>query len=152
MYPQASAPEEIPALFVEAWNKKSADALASLFEEEAEFVNVVGIWWHTREEIRKAHHYGLTVIFQDSDLKLQKTKVTFLSEDIALVHARMRLVKQTPKAGVAQPLPRQNLMSFVAVKRDGFWSCKSAHNTDIVPGVETNIVDEKGRMKPVSYR
>ncbi|MEO1022400.1 MAG: SgcJ/EcaC family oxidoreductase [Bacteroidota bacterium] len=152
MFPRASTPEELPALFVEAWNKRDAEALPSLFEEEAEFVNVVGIWWHTREEIQRAHQYGLTVIFQDSDLKLQKTKITELGSDVVLVHAKMRLTKQSPEAGIAKPLPRQNIMSFIAIRKEGFWSCKSAHNTDVVPGVETNIVDEQGKMKSVSYR
>ena len=50
----AKRPEQIPSLFEDAWNKRDADALALLFDEDAEFVNVAGLWWHDRASIRKA--------------------------------------------------------------------------------------------------
>ena len=59
-------PEDVVATFVEAWNRCDPDVLATLFDSDAEFVNVTGLWWHTREEIRKAHAYGLTRIFKES--------------------------------------------------------------------------------------
>jgi len=31
------------------------------------------------------------------------------------------------------------------------WICESAHNTDIVPGADTNLVDENGMLKSVKY-
>lgn len=39
----ATTSEDIPRLFTEAWNARRADWLAALFEEGADFVNVVGI-------------------------------------------------------------------------------------------------------------
>lgn len=42
-------------MFVDAWNHRDPDALAALFDQDAEFVNVTGLWWHTRDEIRSAH-------------------------------------------------------------------------------------------------
>jgi|AntRauTorckE6833_2_1112554.scaffolds.fasta_scaffold01815_6 hypothetical protein len=50
-YPPISSPEEIPGRFADAWNERDPYKLASLFDEDAEFVNVVGIWWHSREDI-----------------------------------------------------------------------------------------------------
>ena len=43
-------PEDVVAAFVEAWNQRDPDALAALFDSDAEFVNVTGLWWHTRED------------------------------------------------------------------------------------------------------
>ena len=151
-YKKAKEPEEIPALFVEAWMKRDADMLASLFAEDAEFVNVVGLWWHNREDIRKAHAYGFDKIFSNSDLALRKTTVKYLGENVAVVHARMRLKNQTPGGEVKTPSLRQNMFSFVVQKQEGNWICVSAHNTDIVPGAETNIIDEDGNFKSVNYR
>ena len=65
----SSRPEAVAAEFVEAWNRRDPDALAALFDEDAEFVNVTGLWWHTRNKIRSAHAYGLTRIFKDSSLQ-----------------------------------------------------------------------------------
>jgi uncharacterized protein (TIGR02246 family) len=152
IYKNATEPEEIPALFVEAWMQRDAKMLASLFAEDAEFVNVVGLWWHNREDIQKAHAYGFKHIFGDSDICLMETRVKKLSEVIAVVHARMRLKNQTPKGKVKTPSLRQNIFSFVAQKEGENWICVSAHNTDIVPGAETNMIDEEGNFKSVNYR
>src|SRR5690606_17141392 len=50
----ARRPDEIPLLFADAWNARDPDALASLFDEDAEFVNVTGRWWHDRAAVRSA--------------------------------------------------------------------------------------------------
>lgn len=151
-FKKAKEPGDIPALFVEAWMKYDADMLASLFTEDAEFVNVVGLWWHNQKDIRQAHDYGFKKIFRNSNLSLRETSVKYLSEDIAVVHARMRLKDQAPKDKIKTPSFRQNIFSFVTQKKDGHWLCVSAHNTDIVPGAETNIIDEEGNFRSVNYR
>jgi uncharacterized protein (TIGR02246 family) len=66
-------PEGVVVMFVEAWNHRDPDALAALFDTDAEFVNVTGLWWHTRNKIRSAHAYGLTRIFKDSSLQASTT-------------------------------------------------------------------------------
>lgn len=75
-----------------------------------------------------------------------------LTEDIALVHAKMRLTGQSENADVKQPGRRQNIFSFVMNREKGGWICVSAHNTDVVPGSETNIINEEGNFRSVSYR
>jgi uncharacterized protein (TIGR02246 family) len=62
-------PEDVVVRFVDAWNHRDPDALAALFDDDAEFVNVTGLWWPTRDQIRSAHAYGLTRIFNDSSLQ-----------------------------------------------------------------------------------
>ena len=41
--------------FVSAWNEHDMRALSRLFADDADFVNVVGIWWKSRREIEAAH-------------------------------------------------------------------------------------------------
>ncbi|MEM6376904.1 MAG: SgcJ/EcaC family oxidoreductase, partial [Bacteroidota bacterium] len=55
------SPEAIVQTFVDGWNEKDAEKLASIFVEQAEFVNVTGLWWHNKPRIYKAHEYGLRV-------------------------------------------------------------------------------------------
>lgn len=145
-------PESIPRAFVEAWNRRDARALAALFDEDAEFVNVVGLWWHDRASIERAHAYGFEHIFPESTLVLGRVAVKRLREDVAVVHARMRLTGQTPVAGIEAAGPRMNLFSFVVHRGEGGWRCASAHNTDVVPGAETNVAGADGRLRPVAYR
>jgi uncharacterized protein (TIGR02246 family) len=130
----------------------SAARLAAERRSRSEFVNVTGLWWHTREEIRSAHAYGLTRIFKDSWPRATDVRVKRLSNDIAVVHARMTLTGQTSVGEITAPRPRSNVMSFVVHQTPAGWRCVPAHNTDIVPGSETNIIDDRGRPRSVSYR
>lgn len=145
-------PERIPAAFAEAWARRDADAIAALFDEDAEFVNVTGLWWHDCEAIREAHAYGLATIFNQSTLRVGTTRVKYLTDDIAVVHARITLSGQTAIDGIEQPGTRRSLFSFVVHRTTEGWRCASAHNTDVVPGMETNVVDAKGRLRSVDYR
>src|SRR5690606_39198867 len=51
---KATTPDEIPRLFTEAWNARRTDWLATLFEGDADFVNVVGIWWNCRTSWKRS--------------------------------------------------------------------------------------------------
>lgn len=146
------SPESIPHIFTEAWNERDAGKIAHLFDEDAEFVNVTGLWWHNRQDIEKAHAYGLSTIFKNSRLYLLRAKVKYLSENIAVVQAKMKLSGQTPIGQVAKPGERKTIFTFVLHKRGEQWLCASAQNTDIVPHEETHVRDEKGQLVPVNYR
>ena len=151
-YPAFDRPERIAELWALAWNQRDANRLAALFDEDAEFVNVVGLWWHDREAIRKAHRYGLDIIFNASELTVRRVTVKWLRDDVAVVHARMRLTGQTPIGEVEQPGPRTTVFSFVVHRTEDGWSCASAQNTDVVPGKETHIVDDAGAFGSADYR
>jgi uncharacterized protein (TIGR02246 family) len=149
-YPSITSPEEIPARFAEGWNERDADKIAAIFDQDADFINVVGIWWENRDDIRTAHDYGLRVIFNDSKLKVGRVKVKRPAESVAIIHARMLLSGQS-KVEDQTLQNRQTLFMFVAHKNRSGWSCVSAQNTDIVPGKETNA-NIDGSLKSVDYR
>lgn len=144
-------PSEIAERFKKAWNSYDAEGIARLFFENADFVNVTGKWWDNKEDILKAHDFGFRVIFKNSHLEILNVKEKMLSEDIAIVHTRIRLTGQTEK-DVEKADIRETMFLFVLRKIDGQWLCESAQNTDIVFGMQTNIRDEKGELKSVSYK
>ena len=148
----AGRPEDMPRLFVEAWNTRDPEALASLFDSHAEFVNVTGLWWHDRVSIRKAHAYGLERIFNASTLTVNEVRVRHLSDDVAIVHASMTLSGQTAIAAIRQPGTRRTIFSFVVHRVAGRWMCASAHNTDVVPNMETNVVGDDGTFRAANDR
>lgn len=113
---------------------------------------MTGLWWHTRDEIRSAHAYGLTRILKDLWLQATDVRVKRLSDEIPAVHARMTLTGQTSVDEITAPRPRSNVMLFVVHQMPAGWRCASAHNTDVVPGSETNIIDDHGRLRSVGYR
>jgi uncharacterized protein (TIGR02246 family) len=151
-YSDLDQPEQIPKVFVEAWNRRDARQIAALFEPDADFVNVTGLWWTDREAIEKAHEYGLRTIFSNSTLTIIRTKVKYLTEDIAVVHAKVKLSGQTPTPEVANPGVRRTIFTFVVHQSESEWSCVAAQNTDIVPTMETHVRDEQGQLSAVDYR
>jgi uncharacterized protein (TIGR02246 family) len=137
-------PEEIPGLFVEAWNDRDPDALAALFDEDAQFVNVTGQCCRDRESIRKAHATGLG-IFTNTILSIDDTKVKYLSPDVAVVHSRVTMSGQAPGAA-AQAAPRATLLSFVVHRTLDWWKwqCASVHHTDVAAAPEPRAIPEAG--------
>lgn len=141
----------MPRAFAAAWMARDAGALATLFAEDADFVNVVGIWWQDREAIRRAHDYGLTTFFRDSRLTLGRVKCRRLGEAATVVHARVALSGQRAPDGTPAGR-RAGILSFVMERQaDGGWLCVSAQNTDIVPGAET-LLAGSGGLAPQDYR
>jgi len=144
-------PEHIAEQFVTAWNQYDAEQLAALFIEDADFVNVTGLWWHNKKAIFQAHDYGLQVIFDQSKLELKHTKVRYLTDAIATVHARIRLSNQTALTINEVPQIRNTLFLFVTQKIDDAWFCVAAQNVEIQNGKETFIKKEDGSFEAVNY-
>ncbi|HWM47972.1 MAG TPA: SgcJ/EcaC family oxidoreductase [Xanthobacteraceae bacterium] len=136
---EAGHEAEVAALaagFTQAWNRHDMDALANLFAADADFVNVVGMWWRTREEIKAAHAHSHTTFFRDSRLAGEVRRVKFLEPNVATVHVVWELSGQMePDGSVGEP--RQGILLFVAVRRDGRWVVEAAQNTDVLAGALT---------------
>jgi uncharacterized protein (TIGR02246 family) len=131
-------PADVPAMFVQAWNARDPDALASLFDGDAEFVNGTGLWWHGRESIRKGHAARLQGVAEYSMLANGETNVKLLLPEVAVVHAQMTLSGKAATDPPAPPAPRTTIVSFVVHRVGERWLCASAHNTDLVPE-ETHV-------------
>jgi len=150
MAPYPSFPEGIPERFATAWNVKNADGIGALFTEDADFVNVVGLWWRRKQRIWKAHEIGLRTFFRDSTLTVEHTEVKYITEEVATVHARWRIEGQyTPDGRVAAP--RTGIFVFVARHESDGWICTTAQNTDILPGKESIVVEDGGQARGAAY-
>lgn len=137
-------PLDVAKGFVQAWNAYDAEALAELFVEDADFVNVVGLWWHDREHIRQAHAYGFRKIFRNSHMKLGRTSVRELGPDAAVVHAAWSLTGQESHEN-REAGKRHGVFSFTVQRQiDGGWLAVAAQNTDRINGAETHIAANGG--------
>jgi len=143
-------PLDVISAFVTAWNAGDATAIGELFAEDADFVNVVGLWWSSARSIRKAHKRGFELMYGGSALIAEKLKLRPLGEDAALVHARWRLEGQVTPSG--EPAEIRRGIASVVVQRlaDGTWIAVSWHNTDIARAADTNLNIE-GVVTPASY-
>ena len=120
--------------FADCWNRHDMVAFAALFAPDAEFVNVVGMWWRGRPEIQGAHEFTHSSIFKDSRLSILETQVRLPGEGIALARSRWRLEGHVGPDGSALP-PRSGLLVSVLQYKAGTWLIIDAQNTDIIEGV-----------------
>jgi uncharacterized protein (TIGR02246 family) len=127
-----AAAKAVAVAFVDDWNRHDMKSFANLFVEDADFVNVIGLWWHGRAEIHKAHEAIHATRMKNSKLVAIETAVRVVRPDVAVVHVRWQLSGDTGIDGVSLPL-REGILSFVTVSTGGQWLVSSAQNTDIVP-------------------
>ena len=118
--------------FVDAWNRHDMAAFAALYAENADFVNVLGLWLHGRAAIQEHHAAIHATRMKTSRLTALETEVRFLRPDVALVHVHWELTGQIAQDGAALP-PRQGVLSHVVAKTGGKWLITSSQNTDIAP-------------------
>ncbi len=120
--------------FADAWNHHDMEAFASLFAEDAEFVNVVGLWWKGRAEIRKAHERTHATIFKASRLTVLETAVRFPLPQLAIARSRWHLEGHVGPDGQALD-PREGLLLNLLAFDGRNWAIIDSQNTDIVEGV-----------------
>ena len=139
-----TSPDTIPALFARAWSDRNADALAALFDTDAEFVGATGERWHDRESIRKGLAQRLGRGSNNATMTAEDTKVKLLSPDVAVVHARMTMSGGDTDGAAAQSGPRTMVASFVLHRCGDYWLAASAHTTDAHATPETSVIDRAG--------
>jgi len=126
--------ESVAQAFSECWNRHDMESFGELFAEDAEFVNVVGLWWRGREEIERAHAATHATIFKNSRLAIGEIAVRFLESDIAIARCRWELTGHVSPSGEALSARRGVLMTLLQ-RRGGAWKILDAQNTDIIEGV-----------------
>ena len=128
------APEQIRDAFVEAWNRHDIAKLAALFADDAQFVNVLGMWWKGRDEIQRRLRANHETIFKHSQLSPGGQDVFYLREDVAIVHSTWTLTGQVDRDGEAVP-DREGIITLVVARAGECWQINAFQNTDILPGV-----------------
>ena len=129
---EGTAVEAVGAAFVDDWNRHDMKSLGSLFTDDAQFVNVIGLWWHSRAEIQKEHEALHATRMRSSHLVTTESVVHLLGPDVAVLIQRWQLTGDTGIDGVTLPM-RRGVITLVTVKQGGHWQIASAQNTDIVP-------------------
>ena len=117
--------------FADCWNRHDMADFASLFAPDAEFVNVVGLWWKGRDEIRKAHEFAHSTFFKDSRLTLDKIEVRVVDEHVLIARCRWTLIGHATPDGAPLP-PRHGILVSVLARGGNGWSIIDSQNTDIV--------------------
>ena len=142
-------PAALMTRFAAAWNGGEAAAIAALFADDADFVNVVGLWWRRRRDIEKAHAYGFERIFRGARLAFERVQVRKLDPAVATIHGLWQMTGQVQPDG-SPAEPRRGVLLLVAQRRGDAWVAVTAQNTDIVRGADTMLAQADG-LRGASY-
>jgi uncharacterized protein (TIGR02246 family) len=134
MSAQATEITRIVESFAECWNRHDMTAFADLFSEDAEFVNVVGLWWKGRAEIKAAHEFTHQTLFRHSLLTIAEVFTRFPDPRIAIARCLWRIEGHVTPDGA--PLPARNgVLLNILQHEGGRWFIIDSQNTDIIEGV-----------------
>ena len=123
----------IVAAFTDSWNRHDMRALAALFAEDADFVNVIGMHWRGRVEIEARHVDVHRTIFRNSTLRTLDYSLRLLSPGVVLAHIRWEMTGQEEIHGAFSADARQGVITGVFVEQEGRWLIAAFHNTEFVP-------------------
>ncbi|WP_243318950.1 YybH family protein [Geothrix paludis] len=134
MSAEAAAVTRVIESFAACWNRHDMNAFGALFSADAEFVNVVGLWWKGRAEIQAAHEFTHQTLFRDSRLTIGEVFTRFPAPHLAIARCRWKLEGHVTPDGA--PLPERNgILLNVLRQEGGGWFIIDSQNTDIIEGV-----------------
>ncbi len=112
--------------------KMDFDAFSTLFTDDADFVNIVGMHWHGKVQIVKAHRSVFTTRYKGVPQRVIDKSEATLAPGLVLVVGTIQMDDYTAQDG---KLMTNNLfrMTLVMKKVGDKWLIRSAENTAIDP-------------------
>jgi uncharacterized protein (TIGR02246 family) len=130
----AEALDERVQAFGRALNAQDATALASLFTEDAEFVNIFASRMRGKSDIEKQHAAAFSAALFAVHVTLVTTDVRELADGVAILHAEWtRMVTATAETGTFPP--GKGTLTLIALRSEDTWLFAAGQNTQYtVPG------------------
>jgi uncharacterized protein (TIGR02246 family) len=114
----------------ESWNTHDMKAFAKLLREDAEWINVVGMHWHGRDAVVKAHAIFHEIMFKDCRLKTDAMEIRGLGGGHAIAVVTTTQDSFTTPDGHVMP-KGQTKQSYVLAKESDGWKIVHAENVRI---------------------
>jgi uncharacterized protein (TIGR02246 family) len=116
---------DLIAVLENAWNRGDGSAFAQPFAQDADFVNIRGEHFRTREVIAKGHQGIFNTIYKGSVVRFQVTGVRAIAKGILLAHVKAALKAPTgPLAG-----EHRSLFTVVLAEGQDAWRIEAFQNT-----------------------
>jgi uncharacterized protein (TIGR02246 family) len=116
---------EIVKQLEDAWNAADGAAFGRPFTEDADFVNVRGEHYRTRNAIAKGHEGIFNSIYKGSVVRYELSAVRHIAPGVAVAHVKSRLnAPSGPLAG-----EHHALFTMVLVQDSAAWRIAAFHNT-----------------------
>ena len=125
----ANIEKQVDAM-VNSWNKHDHSDMKNYTTLDCEWINIVGMWWKNAKEVEFATQAYHNTMFKYTPMAKKKVTVSFLSDDVALVHFLSRLGSFVTPDGKSKPAG-DNLATLIYVKKSGTWLLRAGENVEI---------------------
>jgi uncharacterized protein (TIGR02246 family) len=130
-FSSAESLSQIPTRFAAAWNRKDVDGVFADYADDADFVNVAGMWWHGKPRFVQEHADRFATVFAQSTLTFIDAKVRDVAAGVAIVHGIWTMTGHRKPDGTPGN-DRSGILMFVVEKRAEGWKVVASQNTDII--------------------
>ena len=118
---------------VSDWNTHEFKNMDSYMTDDVEWVNIVGMWWKGRAEVKAARHGNFGAFFKGVPFKQKSLKTRFLTKDVAVATLISSVGEFFPPDGIDHgnnKMPASDdILTLVFVKQNGKWLIASGQNT-----------------------
>ncbi len=122
----------------EAWVKHDMKTWTSYMTEDVQWVNIVGMWWHGKDEVFRAHDAYHRTIFKNRSFPPPDTIILrHVAPDTVIANIEGMTGAFTSPSGVYRPAAR-NILTEVFVKHDGHWLLTAGQNTVVDEAAQKN--------------
>jgi uncharacterized protein (TIGR02246 family) len=112
----------------DAFNRHEPDA--SLFTNDADFVNVNGTWLRGAADIEQGRKARFETVLKEARIKLLAIRIRFIRPDVAIAHVTNETSGMVIPGGQTLPVQRE-LNIRVFTKDNGRWLVTAFHNTSV---------------------
>ena len=116
--------------FETGWNRHDIDAMFQAFTPDAEWLNVVGMWWQGLQDVKRAHRVYHETLFANTSFNIDQIHVRLVTRDTAVAVVRWNKGSFLAPDGRQWPAGR-DMMSLVLVRQGEHWLIAAGHNTTI---------------------
>ena len=115
---------ELVRALEDAWNSSSSQRFASVFAEDADFINIYAKHYNGREAVDAGHRAIFDTVYKDSRNRLSIEGVRFVRPDVVVVFVHATLELAEGRTITARP-------TMLLTKETGRWQVAVFQNTAV---------------------
>lgn len=117
--------------YTDSWNLHQGKGFADGYTDDADFVNIFGMYMSGKAAIEERHIKILQTFFKDSQMAITGIKLREVKPDIAIALVKWKVDGyRDPGSDNTKPgETREGIYTQVFIKKDGNWKITASQNT-----------------------
>lgn len=130
------------------WNTHEFKNMDFYTTKDVEWINIVGMWWKGRTQVKRAHQSNFDAFFKGVSFKQKSLNIRFLTGKVAIANLVCHVGEFFPPDGIDHgnnKMPEgDDLLTLVYIKKDDTWLLCAGQNTVIdARAVKNNPVNNQ---------